>query len=282
MNERKVAVTLAAVGMMAVGLASCSSSDPATLSLTVNETGVDGLPASTDAGLYEVTVQNDGADDLELELIESAGRPEDEFLANLTALVEGAPWPDYINAVAGVGIVAPGATLTTTMTLAPAQYSLVNTLPEVPVVLGTVEATGDAPDTKELPSDASIIARDYTFDVEGIEAGTQSVTFRNEGPSQVHHAVVLAYPAGTDEAAVRESLPALLTAEEGGAPPDGIPLPDESTEISSAVYSSGNGGTFEAEFESGRTYAVLCFISDRQGSAPHAIAYDMFDVFTVE
>jgi len=34
-------------------------------------------------------------------------------------------------------------------------------------------------------------------------------------------------------------------------------------------------------FEADRTYAALCFISDREGGQPHAIQHDMYDLFQV-
>ena len=37
-----------------------------------------------------------------------------------------------------------------------------------------------------------------------------------------------------------------------------------------------------ATFESGRTYVALCFVGDKKGGPPHAIANQMFKVFTVE
>jgi hypothetical protein len=33
--------------------------------------------------------------------------------------------------------------------------------------------------------------------------------------------------------------------------------------------------------KAGRTYVVLCFVSDKAGGPPHAIAHHLFKVFTV-
>ena len=49
----------------------------------------------------------------------------------------------------------------------------------------------------------------------------------------------------------------------------------------SQVASPGYGNTFSATFETGRTYVVLCFISDQKGGPPHAIAHKMYKVFTI-
>lgn len=278
------AVTALAVGLAVLVLAGCSSAsvEPKTLSLVASDAGVTGLPASLESGIYEVTVKNDSGRDMDLEFIESAGRPESEFIADLNALIgEGAPIPDYMVHVVGIGFIQTAGSLTTTLTLSPADYSLVQTA-EGATVLGTVDVTGDEPAADDLPEGARITARDYGFTIEGIKAGPQTVTFVNEGPLQVHHAVVLGFPAGTEEAAIREAMQTLMTLDESSPPPDGIPLPDETIEIGSSVYSAGMGGTFPATFETGRPYAVLCFISDRSGGAPHAIAHNMIEVFTVE
>ncbi len=278
------AVTALAASLVVLVLAGCAtgSVEPKTLSLVASEAGVTGLPASLEAGIYEVTVKNDSSREMDLEFIESAGRPETEFVADLSALInEGAPIPDYIRSIVGVGFVQPAGSMTTTLTLSPADYSLVQT-GEVIAVLGTVGVAGLAPAADDLPEGARITARDYGFAIEGIVAGAQTVTFVNEGPVQVHHAVVLGFPQGTDEAAIREGIQTLLTLDESSPPPEGIPLPDETIEIGSSVYSAGMGGTFQATFEAGRPYAVLCFINDRSGGAPHAIAHNMIEVFTVE
>lgn len=278
------AVVVLAVSFVVVGLGGCESGsvEPKTLSLVASEAGVTGLPATLEAGIYEVTVKNDSGRDLDLEFIESAGRPETEFVTDLSALInEGAPIPEYMGSIVGVGFVEPAGSMTTTLTLSPADYSLVQTAEGV-TVLGTVDVAGDPPGVDDLPGGARITARDYRFTIEGIKAGAQTVTFVNEGPLQVHHAVVLGFPAGTDEAAIRAAVQTLMTLEESSPPPDGIPLPDETIDIGSSVYSAGMGGTFQATFEAGRPYAVLCFISDRSGGAPHAIAHDMIEVFTVQ
>ena len=278
------AVTALAVGLVALGLGGCAagSAEPKTLSLVASDAGVLGLPESLEAGIYEVTVKNDSGQEMDLELIESAGQPEEKFIADLNALIgEGAPIPDYMVHVVGIGFVAPAGSLTTTLTLSPADYSLVQTA-EGATVLGTVDVTGDEPTADDLPEGARITARDYGFAIEGIKAGAQTVTFVNEGPLQVHHGVVLGFPVGTDESAIREAVQTLITLDESTPPPEGIVFPDETINIGSSVYSAGMGGTFQATFEAGRPYAVLCFISDRSGGAPHAVAHNMIEVFTVE
>jgi hypothetical protein len=139
--------------------------------------------------------------------------------------------------------------------------------------------TGDT--EPELPeAGGTITARDYEFDVD-IPAGEQTVNFVNEGPAEVHHAVFFAFTEGTDEAAATTALEAFLASEDAPPPPE---LDMTATEElpTAGVFSAGMGHTIETNLESGRTYALACFIQDRAGGPPHAIAHQMTKVFTVE
>jgi len=148
---------------------------------------------------------------------------------------------------------------------------------------------------------------DYEFEVD-VAAGGSTVTFVNEG-QEFHHVVIVDFGTNDPEV-VEENLLALLTGgPETSAPEESMPvesmpvgsMPVESMPVGSmplgpegidmsqinfdfalsGVFGTGSSGTFEATFEPGRIYVALCFITDRAG-APHAIQYDMYDVFTVE
>ena len=143
----------------------------------------------------------------------------------------------------------------------------------------TAGTEGDLPDL----DGNSITARDYTFDI-NMKSGAEEFVFRNEGPAQFHHAEIMNF--GKIEASVvEENLPALFSTEEGQEPPEvfkDIDL-DEAGVGHTTVLSPGLGTTATtAELESGNTYVVLCFISDRAGGPPHAIGHNMRTVFTVE
>jgi len=85
------------------------------------------------------------------------------------------------------------------------------------------------------------------------------------------------FPKGTTVAQATASLPKLFASQ--GPPPAGVPAP--TPVATSQVTSPGYGNTFTATFTSGRTYVVLCFVSDKTGGPPHAIAHHMFKVFTI-
>ena len=126
----------------------------------------------------------------------------------------------------------------------------------------------------------SIRAGDYLFDADLTGAGS-TVTFTNSSDNQFHHVVVLDFGTN-DPALVEENLPAIVESEGEGPPPEGIDVEQVNFEFAvSPVFGPGSSGTFEAPFEEGHTYAVMCFIQDRDGGLPHAYQHQMYDVFQV-
>ena len=108
------------------------------------------------------------------------------------------------------------------------------------------------------------------------------INYTNDGPNEVHFASVAVFPEGTTAEDGEAAFAALLELPEDQAPPEGTPEPEDIA--FSGIASAGLGIQFEVPggFESGRTYVLVCFISDRAGGAPHAIANQMYEVFTVE
>ena len=143
----------------------------------------------------------------------------------------------------------------------------------------TVEGDGGG----EFPDTGSITARDYSFDVK-LKAGEDKFLFRNEGPDQFHHAVLMDFGTVAPED-VEENLVKFLESEGEGEPPAAFKDLDPEKIFSvggSAVFSPGLGGTADAKVESGNTYAVVCFLQDRAGGPPHVFGHGMRSVFKVE
>jgi len=105
------------------------------------------------------------------------------------------------------------------------------------------------------------------------------LTFVNEGPDQIHYTSVEMYPKGVDAVEAESAYAAQLEPE---GSPDRVPSPRGVG--FSGIFSVGHGSRFQLErpFESGRTYVFACFAQDREGGEPHAIAYDMYEVVTIE
>lgn len=148
-------------------------------------------------------------------------------------------------------------------------------------IVKAVKATGDA--GGEFPDAGTITAREYSFDVD-VRAGEDTFVFKNEGPSQLHHVVLIDF-GKIEPKVVEENLVAFLETEGEGEPP--APLkdvdPEKAFEVGgSGVFTPGLGGTASAKFESGNTYAAICFLQDRAGGPPHVFSKGMRTVFAVE
>ena len=279
MHIRRIIVPLA---LVAVVVAGCGEEDAAkTLAIVGDGSSYSGVPAELSAGVYSITFQNvaDVADGPLF--LETGGRTADEFMAEFAVALEGGPIPEYLDTVVGFPSTAPLATTQTIMTLPAGDYLMLSFFGDdrEPVV-AEVTVTGNDPDVDDLPADEVIAAKDYGFDVSGLAAGAQTVTFRNNGPQQFHHAVLQRFPDGTTLQQAEDAIDVMLTLGENDAPPDGTLLPEDV--IDTGVFAPGTGGTFDVNLDAGGTYALFCFISDRQGGPPHAIAHGMHDVFVVE
>jgi hypothetical protein len=247
--------------------------------------GADGLevPAEIPAGAVEVTVDGD-VEEVDFTRV-TDGTTEEAFVEGIASLLEGGPAPEFF--LANSGAVVDSGSATSTILLEPGSYivwaesSVDDEDGEEPtIVTAPVTVTGGG--GAELPeAQNTITARDYEFEVD-VTAGDGFV-FRNEGPDQLHHAIIFNF-GDLDPAVVEENLPAFLQSGEDAPPPPAFAELDfDSLEGgASAVFSPGLGGTAPGAFESGTTYVAVCFLSDLQGGPPHAMAYDMFEVFTVE
>lgn len=150
-----------------------------------------------------------------------------------------------------------------------------------------IVVTGD--DEPEAPSgDATVMMRDYTFEAD-LTAGEQTLAIVNEGPDQLHHIVAFDSGEGVDPAKATEEFKQQFAQEggdeeaEGEGEEDGAMGDEEEPEEAffSGIMSPGYGQTVKADLESGHTYLFACFIHDRNGGPPHAIAHDMVKAFAV-
>lgn len=300
----KLFARMCAAVMLLTVLVSCggddSGGDAQAVSITAEDYSFGGAPAEFEGGLLQLSLENRGQVAHEAALISIGDTSVEQFIEDFGPVIEGGPFPDYLEEITGIGEVDPGETATSTVTVTEGNYVWVCTLDgdaEGTPEEGEEEASGDphyaqgmiqpvtvsgGDDDPELPdADSSITSRDHEFDVD-VQAGAQTVNFTNDGPDQVHHAVLVGFVEGTDEAAAEAALAEFVGGGEEAPPPAAIDLESFETLNSSSVFSSGQGGTFELTLEADRTYAVICFIQDREGGPPHLIANDMKEIFTVE
>jgi hypothetical protein len=251
-------------------------------------------PDEVTGGVVTMKFENKGQLKHEAVLLSIGDTPVAQAVKDFGPVLEGGPFPAYLNASGGVGTVDAGKSGTSTFMLDEGNYIFICVLSDADS-MENPEAAGDLPphfqsgmvkaltvkgdNGRSLPAaDGTIVARDYSFEIPPLSAGSKTLVFKNESAEQLHHVVLMEFPAGMDEAGAAKAFEAMASAGPDSPPPSG-PMPEEIG--GSAVFGPGLGGTFEAKFQAGRTYAALCFISDRAGGPPHAFGHQMVKFFTV-
>ena len=303
-------VTLAALGVFASACSSSSKTSTATtptnspgavtttsgpaaspsITVTATDYSYSGVPATMQAGIENITFVNHGTVAHEMAMLKVTDSTDTKTIfANLSKVFNGGPFPPDFLAVTGVHDTQPGKTTVTQFNLTPGNWialcgdngTVGSTSQNGPPhfdrgMFKKVTVTGTGGTT--LPTaDSMLIAHDYGFDTSSLKAGTQTVLFKNIGPVEWHFADINEFPAGVTVAQATAEAQKLLASQ--GAPPAGVVPP---TDLGgSQAASPGYGSTFTLTLVKGRTYAVLCFLSDKTGGAPHAISHHMYKIFTV-
>jgi plastocyanin len=172
--------------------------------------------------------------------------------------MEGKPFEEWFYAGGGAGTVEPGGSATVSQALEPdSTYWVLDDESNKPQLteLGTTgseEAEGEVEETGNVVS-----ASEYTFEADGLTSG-EAVTFENAG-GQPHH--MIAQPFIGD--ATVEDAEKFFETEKGKPPVD------FEAGQGTAVLEGGETQVSSVELEPGR-YALVCFISDREGGPPHA------------
>lgn len=194
--------------------------------------------------------------------------------------MEGKPIPSWFRAAGGVAGVAPGQTASSTQRLPAGTYYAMDTgSPEgedggEPYVargaIAKIDVRADGNDGQLPRADATVTARDYSFQASGLRAGTARVRFRNAG-KEPHHLLAVPMRPGATIAEVRE-----FAREENSR---GEPPVDFRRESGTVVLDGGTEQVVDLKLGKGK-YALLCFITDRAGGPPH-VAKGMVSEATV-
>ncbi|HEX9966699.1 MAG TPA: hypothetical protein VGB06_02015 [Solirubrobacterales bacterium] len=271
----RLAAVLAAAALASVAFAACGD-DESDQSLTFTLSG-DGkaasyeAPDSAEAGLAEITFENEGKEAGDLQLIRVEGdRSPEEVVEGLGKAIKGQAFPEWFFAAGGTGLVEPGQSATVTQVLEPGTYYAFDTEGSAPKPEDavSVEVSGESSD-ETIEADATIEAVDYGFEGEGLAAGSTEVAFENTG-AQPHHIVYMPLKGDATAADVET-----FFKSEKGKPPF-----DQEESKNTAVIEGGETQLVNLELEKGR-YVLLCFITDRKGGPPH-VAKGMIDEVEVE
>jgi hypothetical protein len=221
-------------------------------------------PRAVKAGLVEIDLKNSSKGPRDAQIIRAEGEHSpDEFVKIVNQ--ENPRIPDWIQDGGGVGTVPPGKSGSATQNLAPGTYFIAS-MSEGEGAPGTAEFKVEGPPTDaQLPStDAEIVAKDYTFEVQGLKDGNNSVLFKNEG-RELHHVIAAPMLPGKS----LEDVKKFATSGEGQEP-SGPPPIDFENSASTAVIDGGVEQVADLQLKKGK-YALLCFISDRKGGPPHVM-----------
>jgi hypothetical protein len=257
-----------------LGIQGCSSDskNPVALTVTASDSGATefkfDLPATVDGGVVKIDLKNTSKQqphELQFARVTDGTTPE-QFQKDILES-DGGPIPDYLLGAGGAGITAPGATTTVTQKLEAGSYIFFCSLGDGDDVhykhgmLGSLKIQGDKGKGDLPKADASVKAKDYAFEISGLKAGNNSVSFENTG-QQFHHALFVPLAPG----ATFDQAKAALASQEA---PTGPPPINFEKAVGFEVVNPGaklvqNSFTLEKG-----TYVVICFINDKSGGPPH-------------
>ena len=245
------------------------------------------FPSSIKAGLVDVTLRNNDTSPRSAQIIRVEGDHTVDDVLKIVDAEEPEEIPTWMEDGGGLGSVKPGVTATATQVLAPGKYVIWDDEggDEGPSnselgAKGEFTVTGPAVDV-ELPArEATVTATDdgqgedktYDFEFAGLKAGTNEVRFENTG-DELHHALFFPMRQGATIKQVEEAF-----ASEGE--PEGPPPVDFANGVGTTVIDGGIAQNISLDLKAGK-YAVVCFISDREGGPPHA-AKGMLKELTVK
>lgn len=269
---RKFLATAAIAALAGISLAACGGDDSgskaqaAAFDLSQPASGAATLtgPSSLNAGAVDLTFKNGSQLPVDLQLVGIDGdHTEDEVIEVFNS--EDGGVPEWMTGEGGVGTVAPGQTGTATVLLPSGKYyafaSTNGDEDSPPPVSSSFEVTGSGKGS--LPkADATITAKEYSFDTKGLKAGVNTVKFENDG-EQLHH--VIAAPLA--DGATVEDVKEFVASEE---PPQGEPPLDFENAVSTAVIDKDRAMVTTLDLPAGK-YVFMCFMTDRAGGAPHAM-----------
>jgi len=282
-------------------VATSSTAPPALSAVTIRarEYGFDG-PPEIEGGVVHLTLQNDGKLKHEAVIVDAGDTPLDQLKADLTPVVkgDGKPVPASLHFRGGVSLVPGGASWAATLTLPPGKYVFVCTLTDADSADATAVSSPAGADRFHYdlgmalpftvkaanravmpPTDGTVGARDWAFDLPPLSPGARTLTFRNDG--QQDHSLGLAeFADGVDPAAAKAAFDQFLKADAAGQrPPDNLPAP---TDVAFAgPLSAGGQATFTVELKPNRTYVFACYMADRSGGPIHASGKGMVAYVTV-
>jgi hypothetical protein len=272
----RVAIVAALAVVAAFALVACGDESAEELTFELDGKGKAQKfsgPESAESGEAEITFTNNTDGEAEMQLIRVEGdHSAEDVVKGLEAATQGKPFPEWFFAGGGVSAIGSDESKTVTQVLEPGTYYATNLESGPPSAdsMIAIEVSGDESD-EELTADATVEASEYAFAADGLAEGENEVAFENVG-AQPHHLII----APITEDGTIEEVEEAITGKDGGEPP----LDEDAPQLTTAVIEGGESQLVDFDLEPGK-YAMLCFISDREGGPPHAVK-GMIDELVIE
>jgi hypothetical protein len=270
-----VVIALSVVAAGAIVIAGCGGSDDESatvLKVGVTEKGKTAsfdVPKEAEGGLVEVKLTNQGRAPHGLQLIRySGGHSAEEVLKEISG--ESEETPDWIRAEGGIGSVNPGETQAATLNLEDGDFVLVDATainegggkPATAEMKFTDGSSGDLPETPAEVVAAETGEDEYEWEVSGLKAGKNEITFDSQGDEALH--LLIAVP-------LKGKVPPLSQIEKDiskeGPPPSYIDF--EGGVQSTAVIDGEKSQTTQLDLSKPGKYLLFCPLTDRDGGKPH-------------
>jgi hypothetical protein len=262
-----------------LGIAGCGGSDEeesaTQLKMSVVEKGKTAsfsIPKEVEGGLVEVKLTNEGKAPHGVQFIRYTGNhTAEDVLKEVSG--ESEETPEWIRGEGGIGSVQGGETQTATLNLEDGKFVIVDAVaiggeggggkPATAELEVSDGSSGDLPDTPGEIVAAETGEDEYEWEVSGLKAGKNQITFASEGDEAIH--LIIAVP-------LKGKVPPLSQikkdiSKEGGPPPPYIDF--EGGVQSTAVLDGGKSQTTQLELKKPGKYLLFCPLTDRDGGKSH-------------
>jgi hypothetical protein len=288
MSRRFCILAVGVVSALALTAAGCDDDDDGgsteskQVDVGVTETGKAveiAFPAEVDGGATELTLDNSAnKQPHSAQVIRLDDGHTFEEAGEIIGSEEPTEIPEWLRGYGGVPETEPGETRTATLNLDEGHYAVFDDASEGEPPVAEFDVSGDAGDLPD--TDATVTAAttgdedpEYEWQVDGLEAGENTVTFVSEGDEALHHIVALPIKGDTPfeevEAEFKSDLqgPPQTVEEEGGD--DTAVIDGEKSEITTLTLEPGR-------------YVFACFLSDRDEPDESHVEEGLLTEVTIE
>jgi hypothetical protein len=267
-----IAASAAGAALAAAGCGS-GSTEPTKVSMSISEQGKAAsfkAPKTATGGLVDLSFKNGGKAPHGVQLIQYTGNHTvDDVLTQLGKNTDKVP--EWLRAQGGTPAIPGGQSDSATLNLPEGNYAVIDSAalgggsgpPANAAMKFTSGDTGDLPSTPATVKAASIGKDKFAWDISGLKAGKNRITFDSEGSDALHF--IIATPVNGKAPSIGKIKQDLGKAG-SGPPPAYLDFQDAQ---SSAVLDGGTSQTTSLELRKPGQYIFFCPLTDRDGGKTH-------------